>query len=73
MRNPLWLSYPDSNQEMRHQKPLCYHYTIGQSLTISVTHRHNCAAKLEKKFNSINFFANFRELPPIKLPKFSGT
>ena len=30
-----WLSYPDSNQEMRHQKPLCYHYTIGQSLSTS--------------------------------------
>ena len=43
-----WLSYPDSNQEMRHQKPLCYHYTIGQSGKIA-THRHNCGAKLGKK------------------------
>ena len=41
-----WLSYPDSNQEMRHQKPLCYHYTIGQS-HVNLWHvPHNCAAKV---------------------------
>ena len=41
-----WLSYPDSNQEMRHQKPLCYHYTIGQSYVNLWRVPHNCAAKV---------------------------
>ena len=42
----LWLPCPDSNQEMRHQKPLCYHYTTRQSYVIWTVTRHKCGAKL---------------------------
>ena len=27
----LWLPHQDSNLEKRYQKPVCYHYTMGQS------------------------------------------
>ena len=26
-----WLPHQDSNLEKRYQKPVCYHYTMGQS------------------------------------------
>ena len=29
---PLWLGYPDSNQERQDQNLQCYHYTIAQFL-----------------------------------------
>ena len=42
----LWLPCPDSNQEMRHQKPLCYHYTTRQSYVTRAACRSKCGAKL---------------------------
>lgn len=27
----IWLPHQDSNLEKRYQKPVCYHYTMGQS------------------------------------------
>jgi hypothetical protein len=27
-----WLPHQDSNLEKRYQKPVCYHYTMGQLL-----------------------------------------
>ena len=26
----MWLPHQDSNLEKRYQKPVCYHYTMGQ-------------------------------------------
>ena len=33
------LSYQDSNLDKQNQKLLCYHYTIGQAIALSVKKR----------------------------------
>ena len=33
------LSYQDSNLDKQNQKQLCYHYTIGQAIALSVKKR----------------------------------
>lgn len=58
LTQPLELSYPDSNQEMRHQKPLCYHYTIGQSLCHRDFHL-KCGANLGMFCETCKNFGNY--------------
>lgn len=39
IRASFWLSYQDSNLDKQNQKLLCYHYTIGQAIALSVKKR----------------------------------
>lgn len=39
IRASFWLSYQDSNLDKQNQKLLCYHYTIGQAIALSVEKR----------------------------------
>ena len=55
----LWLPCPDSNQEMRHQKPLCYHYTTRQSYVNRTVACPNCGAKLLLFFDLQGFYRIF--------------
>ena len=71
----LWLPCPDSNQEMRHQKPLCYHYTTRQSYVIWTACRHKCGAKLLLFFDlqpfSRFFLHGWHSYAPMPLKKLS--
>ena len=56
------LSYQDSNLDKQNQKLLCYHYTIGQAIALSVKKRckDNAMQAIFQIFRLLFYFATLQ-------------